>query len=232
LTGGAFDVTVRPLIQLWKQAAKTGQPPTAKQIKDTLARCGMKHLSLSGKRLTWTRPGAALDFGGIVKGMAVDEAIGMLRSANVRAALVQIGGETGAFGLSARNMPHVIGIQHPLDLDGLWTRVADPGSGLSISTSGNYRNPVRIGKRTYYHIVDPRTGQPVDTQVLSVSVLFPRTGQNGLADGLSTAGAVLGPEKTLDLVAQQGGQALVILRRPDGDVASYKTPGFGALVSP
>jgi thiamine biosynthesis lipoprotein len=92
-------------------------------------------------------------------------------------------------------------------------------------------DPIRIGDRDYYHIVDPRTGQPVDTHVLSVSILFPEAGRNGLADGLSTAGAVLGPDATLKLVTSLGGQALVLVRGPDGGIAVHQTAGFDSWVA-
>jgi thiamine biosynthesis lipoprotein len=93
-----------------------------------------------------------------------------------------------------------VGVRHPVEPSRIWTAIADPGAGLSVSTSGNYAQPIKVGGRTYYHILDPRSGRPVSIHTLSVSVAFPETGKSWLADVLSTAGAALGPEKALPLV--------------------------------
>ncbi|MHC4251363.1 MAG: FAD:protein FMN transferase, partial [Planctomycetota bacterium] len=121
----------------------------------------------------------------------------------------------------------------PLDDRALWTAIADPGKGLSCATSGNYFSPIVIGGKPYYHIIDPRTGRPVDTRTLSVTVAFPQTGRNGLADALSTAGAVLGPERAVALAEELGAEALVVYVESDADDAEpleAKTPGWDALV--
>lgn len=217
-TAGAFDPTVGPLVSLWRKAAREGGLPTTEQVEQALAVCGLDKVSLRGDRLQVESPGLRFDFGGLVKGMAVDRVVGMLRAGGARAALVQIGGETAAFGLSARQQPHVIGIQHPKRLDRIWTRITapDPEAGISVSTSGNYRNPVVIEGKDLYHIIDPRTGRPADTRVLSVSVVFPRAGKNGLADGLSTACAVMGPAHCLPVVDALGGRVLFLLESDTG----------------
>lgn len=229
LTGGAFDPTVGPLRRLWRQAAESGEWPDKEARGEALGRCGLDGIRLEGRTLKRQRKGVQLDFGGIVKGMAVDEVVRLLQEAGVRDGLVQVGGETAAFGVSQRRQLHRIGIQHPLAMDQVWTVVQDPGSGISCATSGNYRNPIEIAGRKVYHIFDPRTGEPVDTQVLSVTVVFVQTGQNGLADALSTAGAVLGPERILPIVRELGGEALVLLQ--DGEeIVERKTAGWDRLV--
>jgi thiamine biosynthesis lipoprotein len=124
-----------------------------------------------------------------------------------------VGGETAAFGLSPRNKPFRIAIQHPEDREGLWSVIQDPGTGLSASTSGNYENPIMINGQTFYHIMDPRTGYPAKTQIVSVSIAFPQTGKNWLADTLSTTGVVLGPEKTFEIIKPLGGEALFLVKQ-------------------
>lgn len=226
-SAGAFDPTVGRLVQTWKQAAREGAIPAREKIEKALASCGLDKVTLRGERLSVASPGLRFDFGGLVKGLAVDRAIELLRAGGARAALVQIGGETAAFGLSERRAPHVIGIQHPEHLDRIRARISapDPAAGISVSTSGNYRNPVVIDGKAFYHIVDPRTGRPADTRVLSVSVAFPQTGKNGLADGLTTACAVLGPERCLPVVTALGGQVLFLLEADDGITEQY-SPGW------
>lgn len=234
LTEGAFDITVKPLIELWRAAEKSGSPPGDGEIAKALARCGLGKVTLAGDVLTVAAPGVRFDFGGIAKGIAVDRAAAMLREGGARSGLVQVGGETACWGLSKRGRPHVIGVRDPLDAykrDALWTAVADPGTGLSVATSGNYFSPVVIGGRPYYHIVDPRTGRPVDTRTLSVTVAFRETGRNGLADALSTAGAVLGPERAVALAKELGAEAMVIYVESEGaEPREAKTPGWDALV--
>lgn len=241
-TGGAFDVTVGGLVALWKEAAKTGRMPSADGIAEARALAGMiKHYKISDSSLIvdplfFVTPGATFDFGGIVKGMAVDDAIAALKEAGCTAALVQVGGETGAYGMSPRGRPHVIGVQNPLNplnplqATDIWTAVGDPGTGISVATSGNYQQPIVIGGKVFYHIIDPRTGRPVDTHTLSVTVAFPETGKNGLADGLSTAGAVLGAEQAIPIIEKLGGEALFLVRTDGGEVREVKSGGWDALV--
>ncbi|HAR65140.1 MAG TPA: hypothetical protein DCR55_02875 [Lentisphaeria bacterium] len=284
ITEGAFDVTVGPIRQVWKQAAKEGKPPSDEAIARVIAATGMQEISLvadpSDIELIGLMPGSEeldiadvsgaasetdlgpendqeyrdasawvdavpsvdrwrrnearqvlmseeriLDFGGIIKGMAVDHVIKMLESAGVTGAFVQVGGETGVLGVSQRNMPYRLGIQHPTDETKIWTSLQASLKGMSLATSGNYRQPVMIGDQAYYHIFDPRTGRPVDTHVLSVSVLFPLTGRNGLADALTTAGAVLGPD-VLPIVSELGGEALLLITDKDGAITEHRTKGW------
>ncbi len=231
LTGGAFDVTVGPLVRLWKDAARAGRPPAPEELDAAKRACGLEKATLEGDVLSADSPGLRFDFGGIVKGLAVDEVVDMLKRAGVRSALVQVGGETTAFGASMRGRPHVIGVQHPSfprDRTRMWTAIIDPGTGISCSTSGNYQQPVVIAGEEFCHIVDPKTGRPASTRVLSVTVVFPETGKNWLADGLSTAGVVLGQERTLALIEGLGGQVLMLVEQ-DGKVAEFKTTGWDRL---
>ena len=227
-TDGAFDITIGPIRDLWKKAAKDNREPTPKEISIALESCGFEKVSLVGTHLTVINPDLRFDLGGIIKGIAIDHAISLLKENNIQAAMVQIGGETAVFGISMRGKPHVIGIQHPEDLTQLWAAVRDQGHGLSISTSGNYRNPIVIDGKEFYHIIDPRTGIPVDTHVLSVSIVFPKTGKNWLADGLATACAVVESEKSIGMVENHGGEALILIKE-DGKVREVKTTGWDSL---
>ena len=228
ITGGAFDVSVGGFVRLWKKARKSGAPPPAEAIAAERSASGLDKVHLDGNTLTIDADGLRLDFGGIVKGIAVDRVVAMLKEAGVRGALVQVGGETACFGNSTRGRPHVVGVRHPLDVSGIWTTITDPGTGLSVATSGNYFSPIEIGGKRFYHIFDPRTGRPVSTSTLSVSVAFPETGMNGLADGLSTACAVLGPDAALALVEKLGGEALFLVDE-GGEIRERKTRGWDAL---
>jgi thiamine biosynthesis lipoprotein len=228
MTSGAFDVSVGRLRRLWKGAAKAGQMPSDAEVAAGRAACGLGGVRLEGRRLRVETPGLQFDFGGCIKGQAVDHVVEMLQRAGARAALVQVGGETACFGKSPRGRPHVLGIQHPQQLDELYARLCDRGAGLCASSSGNYRAAIEVNGQVFYHIFDPRTGRPVDTRTLGVNVAFARLGRNGLADGLSTAGAVLDREPFLALVKKEGGEALVLVQEAGG-IREYKTDGWDRL---
>jgi thiamine biosynthesis lipoprotein len=228
LTDGAFDPTIRPVLHLWKQAAREGREPDATRLAAARAAAGLRSIHLKGTSLTLLAEGSALDPGGIVKGWAVDRAIDLLRAGGARSAIVQVGGETAAFGPSPRRKPAVVGIRHPDRADDVYTAVRDPGTGIGCSTSGNYERPIVIAGKPYYHIIDPRTGQPVPTPTASVTVVFRQTGRNGLADGLATAGAVLPVGTFLSVVTRLGGEALVLVR-DGGTIREHATPGWKAL---
>lgn len=230
---GAFEVTVGPLRRLWRGAASSGTWPDEAQLAALRTVIGPAAYRRDGDRLTVLRPGVKFDFGGI-KGHAIDRVTALLRAAGCRAALVQISGETCCWGLSPRGAPHRLGIPDPDapdDPERMHLRIQDQGEGLCGSTSGNYRQPIVIGGRTIYHIYDPRTAMPVDTHVLSVSVCFPGVGRNGMADGFTKAGAVLGPAG-LPLIAKAGGEALILVRRRDGSIEQHATAGWARYALP
>lgn len=225
LSDGVFDITCAPIRNFWKKAAKQGAAPSNAEVAAVRRRCGMQLTQQEGDRLTIKQPFVQFDFGGIVKGIATDHVVAMLKAGGVRSALVQIGGETAAFGSSSAHRAFRIGVQHPEQRDGIWCVIHDPGNGLSTSTSGNYENPIIVDGKTFYHIMDPRTGYPAKTQIVSVSIAFPETGKNWLTDTLSTTGVLLGPERTFEILKPLGGEALFLIR--DGEkIREVKSSGW------
>jgi thiamine biosynthesis lipoprotein len=234
LTGGTFDVTTGPLRRLYRAAQRSGQWPTDSERAQAMIGVGPGVYRRSGTQLEVLRPGVRFDFGGLVKGMAVDRAVRLLQDAGCTAGLVQVGGETGCWGVARSGHPHRIGVPSPDAPDDpgrFWVRLQDRGRGLCGSTSGNYRQPVLIAGKPYYHVYDPRSGLPADTQVLSFSVIFPGTGRNGEADGLCKAGIITG-DAALELVRRRGGEAMLLRRRADGGIAMVTTPGWSAFTVP
>lgn len=231
-TGGVFDVTVGPLRRLWRDAERSQRWPSDAEIAAVRARVGAGVYRRDARRLEVLAPGVQFDFGGVVKGMAVDRAVALLRGSGRSAGLVQVGGETGCWGTTPAGRTHRIGIPHPDapdDPERLVARIQDPGEGLSGSTSGNYRNPIVIQGRTLYHVYDPRTGLTAPTEVLSSSVVFPGTGRNGEADALAKTGELLPEADFLGLIARRGGEALLVKRAADGSVRLVHTPGWPRL---
>ncbi len=229
LSAGAFDITLGPLRRLWKEAAAQKQFPSEAAIREAQRQTGMQHLYIEGDRLSVLQAGLCLDVGGMIKGFAVDSVMEMLIEAGVEDALVQVGGETACMGLSQRGKAHVFAVPDPRKPEQAIQIIQDPGTGYSGCTSGNYRQPIIIDGKPYYHIFDPRTGMPSTCRVLSVSVVFPETGRNALADALATAGVVMGAEKILPLVHALGGACLVYMQ--DGeDMQAYASERWGDYV--
>lgn len=225
ISDGTFDITCAPIRNLWRSAEKKGRIPSEEAVAKVQERCGLDLVRLEGHRLTIKKPGVEFDFGGIIKGIIADRVIDLLQKGGAKSALVQIGRETAAFGKSPKNRPYRIAIQHPLQRDGTWCVIHNPGLNFSGSTSGNYENPILIAGEHFYHILDPRTGHPVKSRVVSVSIVFPKSGMNWMADTLSTTGVLLGPEKTIQLVQKWGGEALFLMRAGD-EIREVKSPGW------
>jgi FAD:protein FMN transferase len=235
LSGGVFDITVGPLRRLWRGAEKARRWPEQAEIDAVRARIGSAVYRRSGPTLSVLVPGVQFDFGGVCKGMAVDRVVAVLRTAGRTAGLVQVGGETGCWGITPAKRPHRIGIPDPDapdDPDRIVARLQDPGTGMCGSTSGNYRNPIVVLGKTLYHVYDPRTGMPSPTTVLSSSVVFPGTGRNGEADALAKTGTLLKPQDFFALIEGLGGQALLLLRGADGTVVRMPSAGWSTFAIP
>ena len=214
ISGGAFDISIWPLKALWTKAAKTGKLPGNNEIKKALESCGLDKIAIGKHSLKKQNGSTKLDFGGIVKGYAVDEISYMLKNAGVENALIQCGGETRVFGKNHLNRNFKIGIQHPLE-NGIYGYVVLEKP-AAISTSGNYRQPIIIGNKNYYHIFNPKNGQPVDTNILGVSVILPEERfANAKADGLATAITVMGAKAGLQLARKIGFDVLILLQDED-----------------
>jgi FAD:protein FMN transferase len=194
-TEGAFDITVGPLMKAWGFFRGEGHLPDEGQLAVARRVVGASHVILNRERRTirFDAEGVELDLGGIAKGYAVDRAVGILRSRNVRAALVSSGGST-VYGLGAPpdRKAWSVDIQDPIDA----SKVADtvPLNNRSLSVAGSSEKAFEVGGRRYAHIMDPRTGRPVQG-MLTVAVLT-KTGTEG--DALDDALFVLGPSKSAE----------------------------------
>lgn len=228
-TGGAFDLSVWPLKELWSRAAERQIPPTREEIRAAAANVGPDVLTrLSEGEVMKNREGAALDFGGLVKGSVVDRIVDFLKRNGVTDGLVQCGGEIRAFGRNRQGGAWRLGVQDPLR-DGEVVGHLAPEEEIALSTSGNYRQPIRIGETTYYHIFNPATGEPVSTDVLGVTV-WVKGGpdSNALADAYATAMTALGPARGMELAQKLGFEALFVVKsdRPGENDDLVMTDGF------
>lgn len=231
LSDGAWCATMLPLVRLWRNAVRAGREPDETAIDHARAGCAADAWHLAGEQVHILRPGVAFDLGGLAKGYAVDLVVALMRQHGVDDFLIQVGGETACHGRSASGGPHRLGVPHPDDADGSWCAVlADPGTGLSGSTSGDYRQGHVIGAQTRHHIIDPRCGRSVDTGVASATCVFRGLGRNALADGLSTAVTVLGAAALPRLAALSGSAGSVLRRAGDGGLRESATPDWSTLL--
>lgn len=224
-SGGNFDPTVWPIKQIWRNAEKNQKIPSDQDIRKTLQSMGFEKVRLSDdqkRRICIEEYPVMFDFGGIVKGYAVDQVRQMLLDAGVTAGLVQLGGEIAAFG-NNKSEPWRIGVQHPIQMDKVWGVIEAQGS-LRVSTSGNYRQAIRIGDRSFYHIFSPKTGWPVSEKVLGVTtVCLNETVSNAWLDGMATAITVMGAEKGLALAEKLRAAAVILYEKSDGGIGEMTT---------
>ena len=200
-TDGAFDVTCRPLIELWREAGQHGELPDATQHKAARALSGWELIRLLPAGVVKQSDTARVDLGGIAKGYAIDRAVAILRRAGLSGGLVDIGGDLACFGKPAEGQFWSVDLQDPFAIEPLATLQLREGA---VCTSGNYERFTRIDGRRYSHILDPRTGLPADAAP-SVTVIAESA---MTADIWATALSVLGPDGLRQL--PEGVEALMV----------------------
>ncbi len=190
---GAFDITVGPLMKAWHFFRDDGRMPSDAELAMARRGVGSAHVILNpaANTITFDQPGVELDLGGIAKGYAVDRVVGLLKARHVAAALVSAGGST-IYGLGAPpdRQGWDVAIQDPVDARKVAQTVTLRDRALSIA--GSSEKSFESGGVIYSHIMDPRTGRPVQG-VLTVAVL---TGSGTAGDALDNAFFVMGPERS------------------------------------
>lgn len=214
LTGGAYDVTVGPLIDLWGFGApvKTPKPPTSVQIEATRARVGVDQISWDPEALVLIKPaGVGIDLSSIAKGYAVDQLSRIVGAQGIANSLVEIGGELRAAGERPEGGPWRLAVESPDPSQLRFIEALSLGD-AAVATSGDYRNYFEFEGQRYSHLVDPRTGYPVAHDLVSVTVIDTQCMR---ADALATALLVLGLDAALRLAESQGIAAHFVSQ--DGD---------------
>ncbi len=210
LTNGVFDATIAPVIKHWKFSKhhSASSVPSGNVIENALKSVDYKKIIIHHEtsEIYLKEKGMELDLGGIAKGYAADKAVDAIKSEGIKAVLVAIAGDIKGFGLNTSGNPWKVGIQNPRPEPGLEKPWEDIFATLylldsAISTSGDYqRFFIKNGKR-FHHILDPETGFPADSGLISVSVIAP---EGYLSDSLSTAVFIIGAEKGIKLLESMG----------------------------
>lgn len=222
-SGGAFDVTVGPVVRLWRRAGRDRKMPDPERLAEARSLVDYRQVRLEkGTRsVQLLKRGMKLDLGGIAKGYASGEAIGVLKRQGVEHALVAGAGDIVVSGPPPGRDGWTIGIARLNPAAGAPERLLSLKN-AAISTAGDAERYVEIDGKRYSHIVDPRTGLGVVARC-SVTVIA-RDGAT--ADSLDTAAYILGPERGLELVESVPGAAAIIVRSTADGEKSYESRRF------
>ncbi len=199
-TGGVLDVTVGPLVEAWG-FGPAGRP-SASPARPALDSIGWRHLAWRQEppALKKDRPEVRINVAAVTEGFVMDELVLKLKDHGLRDFLLEIGGEVAAIGHGPDGGPWRVGVQSP-DGEKGETLEALPLTDLCIATSGSYRHRYEKDGHTYSHLMDPRTGRPVEHRLVSVSVIDPSC---AVADGHATALMILGPVEGRAVAARLG----------------------------
>ena len=220
LSQGAFDITVQPILDLYKDSFENlKRPPTEEEVQETLNQVGYEYIFIKNKNMKFTKP-TKITLGGIAKGYAIDKAIEVLKQYDVEHALVNAGGDMRAIGAKGEE-DWQIALQNPRDKKDHITIIHL--NDRAVATSGDYERYYDDEKK-FHHIVDPRTGFSA-TELISVTIVTDKAVD---ADALATSVFVLGKEDGLNLVENtKNTEALIITN----DKEIIKSSGFDALTN-
>jgi len=225
-TDGAWDGTVYPLLVLWgfTSSEPLAAPPSRAEVDKVLKRTGFAKVTLeSQNRLGKKNKAVQLDLSAIAKGYGVDMIAALLQSRGIHRYFVEIGGEIVVSGTLPGGRAWRIGINSPDEGPGAVIKVLYV-SDKAVATSGDYRNFQEWNGKKYSHILDPRTGFPVENNIASVTII---ADDCAVADGLATAVMVLGVKEGLKVLESKAGvEGLIIVRGSDGDWIEYRSEGF------
>ncbi len=229
LTKGSWDGTIKPLVDLWGFGTKKriSRMPEKDKIALALSHTGFHHIVFDGQTVVKTRS-ITLDLGSIAKGYGVDALAKLFTSSGIRDVLVEIGGELAGFGTNKKGNPWSVGIRQPAkQFSNQQLYKVVQLNNTAIATSGNYRNFFELNNKTFSHIIDPKTGFPVDNQVVSVSVI---SKDCIFADGLATALMVMDLQKSLDLVNRLADTECLIIQKKAVKFISHMSDNFDRFI--
>lgn len=228
LSGGAFDITVAPLVKAFGFGRKSDQfAAISPQTVDSLrAFVGFDKVELIDHHVYKSNPRVQLDAGAVAKGQACDMIAAVLRNNGCKNWLVDIGGEVVAHGMNAKGEPWHIGITKPnLNNEGAQDELQDilAVTDICMATSGNYRNYYYDGDERRSHTIDPRTGWPVQHSVLSATVVSTTCMR---ADALATACMVLGETDALEMIARAQNAACYLIVAKNDSLVTVTSPNW------
>ena len=228
MSGGAFDITISPLVNLWGFGSKGKNfiIPADTKVKELLNIVGYKNISVKFSPPSVKKNIAEIEcnLSAIAKGFGVDKIAQYLDEQGITSYLVEIGGEIRVKGKNHQNRMWRIGIASPEDKLGIHRIIALKDN--SMATSGDYRNYFQKNGIRYSHTIDPRTGKPINHKLVSVTVIHSSC---MIADAIATAIDVMGPEQGYDLAANEKFAAFLIIKGERG-IVEKMTPQFREFI--
>jgi len=226
-TNGAFDITVAPMVNVWGFGFKNGTSPTKEVIDSIKGIVGFEKVNYKDGKVLKQDPRITLDCSAIAKGYGCDMVARLFRQKDIKNFMIEIGGEVVTSGISEKRIPWKIGVTKPTD-DSLSTNqelqtvlnITD----MAMATSGNYRNFYYKNGKKYAHTINPKTGYPVQHNILSATVLAPNC---ATADAYATSFMVLGMEKAKQILEKHPElMAYFIYSDPKGRNAVWYSPSM------
>lgn len=224
VTQGAMDATVSPLVELWGFGRKKRRTlPTDEEIGTALKHVGMQHVEVRQDPPSIRKhlPEIQVSFSALAPGYASDEVCRILQSHQLKSYVVDVGGENRAGEAKASGDAWRLGVESPL---GGLHKVVEL-TNQSIATSGDYRSFFMAGGKKYSHVLNPKTGRPIEHPPASVSIIHESC---MTADGLATAMMVLGPEKGIELAKTVGVDVMFLDLTQDGMLTEQSIGVFAA----
>ncbi|WP_423738977.1 FAD:protein FMN transferase [Clostridium cibarium] len=198
LSEGAFDPTIRPLVSLWGIGTKSERVPTEIEINDNLKLVNYRDIILNkdDNSIGLKKQNQSIDLGGIAKGYAADEVVNIFLKHGIKSAIIDLGGNIFVLGNKNNESFWNVGIQNPFMPRGEHIGILSLKD-KSIVTSGNYERFFIKDNKAFHHIIDPKTGYPSSSNVISATIIS----DNSIdGDGLSTGVYIMGLDKALDLI--------------------------------
>jgi len=221
MSDGAFDVTIGPLVKAWGVFTENPRVPSDAEISDLLGYVDYRTISMDSKAHSakLEKPGQIVDLGGIAKGYAGDEALKIYKKYGIESAFINLGGNVVAVGSKPDGSPWKIGVQNPRASNGEYIGIVEV-SDKAVVTSGDYERYFEKDNKRYHHILDPKTGYPSQSGLISTTIVAGRAID---ADALSTSTFILGLEKGMKLVESIEGVDAIFIT---DDKKIYVTEGL------
>lgn len=222
-SNGLFDITVGALTSLWNIEGSNPKVPPEDQIQAAMRTIDYRNIVISGNTMTLKNPSAMIDLGGVAKGFIADKLKAFLLSEGVHRAIINLGGNVEVLGSKSAHTPWIVGVQQPFmgrnqDIGYLYV------SDQSVVTSGIYERYFVQDGKTYAHILDPRTGYPVENNLSSVTIISDQSKQG---DGLSATCFLLGVDQATKLIESLPDTEAIFITK-DGQIIT--TPGINKKV--
>lgn len=226
-SGGAFDPTVMPLVNLWGFGPAKVERPDSSAVRKVLEVVGLEKVSHSGDSIFKSVPGTQLDFSAIGQGYGADVLTEFLKSKGIKNMLVEVGGEGMAIGMNEQSgKPWKLGLVNPAAPESFFGFIEL--SDRSFSTSGNYFNYREIDGVRYAHTIDPKSGFPTAHSIMSASVFAENC---ALADAWATAFMSMGHEKAIALLKEHPELDACLIWSVKGGMEKHLTPGAEKFIT-